>query len=362
MLKRIYVDNYKCLVNFETGLDQLNLFLGGNGTGKTTVFQVLQALQAFITDSARLNQLFPTSCLTRWQTSPVQQFSFSVQDKTDTYTYELALEHDDRGQSRVTKETVRLGDQPLFLFEMGTVHLFLDDFSPGSSFSFDWQMSGLNTITERHDNKHLTRFKAAVAQWVIVEVDARSMTDTCVGEDSRPAPNMANFTAWLRFLSQEHQDLYLELVQELKELLPDFISFRFVSVGEDVKSLRLLFGKQKLECRFSELSDGQRSLIALETLLHCLPNTALLIDEPENFLALPEIQPWIAALQDRCEDGQLQAVIISHHPQYIDFLAANNGIWFERNQNTPARVRRIDPAEENGVAMSELIARGWLRE
>jgi predicted ATPase len=37
MLKRIYVDNFRCLVNFELKLDRVNLLLGRNGTGKTTV-------------------------------------------------------------------------------------------------------------------------------------------------------------------------------------------------------------------------------------------------------------------------------------------------------------------------------------
>ena len=29
MIKRIYVDNYKCLVNFELALEELSLLLGG---------------------------------------------------------------------------------------------------------------------------------------------------------------------------------------------------------------------------------------------------------------------------------------------------------------------------------------------
>ena len=37
MLQRLYVDNYKCLVNFDLPLQELTLLLGPNGAGKTSV-------------------------------------------------------------------------------------------------------------------------------------------------------------------------------------------------------------------------------------------------------------------------------------------------------------------------------------
>ena len=50
MLKRLYVHNYKCLVNFEINFDQdISLFLGANGTGKTSVLTALCEMQKFIT-------------------------------------------------------------------------------------------------------------------------------------------------------------------------------------------------------------------------------------------------------------------------------------------------------------------------
>jgi predicted ATP-binding protein involved in virulence len=36
MLKRLYIHNYKCLVNFEINFDKdISLFLGANGSGKS---------------------------------------------------------------------------------------------------------------------------------------------------------------------------------------------------------------------------------------------------------------------------------------------------------------------------------------
>ena len=54
MLKRIYIDNFRGLVNFEMNFDSINLFLGGNGAGKSTVFEVLRKIQIFISGDEKV--------------------------------------------------------------------------------------------------------------------------------------------------------------------------------------------------------------------------------------------------------------------------------------------------------------------
>lgn len=44
MFKRLYVDNYKSLVNFELPLDELTLLFGLNGVGKTSILEVIFAV------------------------------------------------------------------------------------------------------------------------------------------------------------------------------------------------------------------------------------------------------------------------------------------------------------------------------
>src|SRR5204863_4796524 len=79
MLKRLYADNYRCLVNFELKLDRVNLLLGENGTGKTTVFEVLYRLQQFVAGNAKVLAVFPSSELTRPQTNSNQRFELELQ-------------------------------------------------------------------------------------------------------------------------------------------------------------------------------------------------------------------------------------------------------------------------------------------
>jgi len=87
--------------------------------------------------------------------------------------------------------------------------------------------------------------------------------------------------------------------------------------------------------KFDELSDGQRILIVLYTLIHysrANENYILCLDEPENFLALPEIQ----------------------------YLASHAGYWFSRQDNGAVRTQRVIEEGESGLSIAELVSRGWI--
>ena len=106
---------------------------------------------------------------------------------------------------------------------------------------------------------------------------------------------------------------------------------------------------------FHELSEGQKVLIALYALVYCTPENSLIcIDEPENFLALPEIQPWFDTLYDQCAERNLQALLISHHPKIINLLASDSGYWFSRENNL-TRIQKISAENESGLSISELV-------
>jgi ATPase subunit of ABC transporter with duplicated ATPase domains len=111
---------------------------------------------------------------------------------------------------------------------------------------------------------------------------------------------------------------------------------------------------------FSELSDGQRQLIVLYSLLYVVRGEgySLFLDEPDNYLALREVQPWLASVEDACGESISQAVLISHHPEIIDYLSGAACRWFDRPDNGPTRVMDQSPKPADGLKTSETIARG----
>jgi predicted ATPase len=187
-------------------------------------------------------------------------------------------------------------------------------------------------------------------------------------ELKRPDLLMEDFASWLRYLMQEHQGRVYELTSVLRRVIPRFSSFSLREAG-DARMLHVEVrspGDALDLCRFDSLSHGERMLIALYTLLGCMPDedVTICIDEPENFLALPEVQPWLDALRDRLEEHDTcQALLVSHHPRLINFLtAAKAGVWLSRKGDLgPSNAVTVSPdASKDGIPVADLIERGWL--
>jgi predicted ATPase len=365
MLKRIYIDNYKCLVNFELAFDEINLFLGPNGSGKSAVFDVLRKIQAFVGGKDRVSELFKSVDLTRWQTSPTQSFELEIEGNGGVYKYQLGIEHEkSKQQARVAHERLWFNNNPLLKFESGEAHLYRDDHSEGPTYPFDWAQSAVATLPPRDDNTRLTWFKDRLKRFIVVQINPMMMSECSQQEETQLNDKMENFVSWYRYISDD-QGKAFELTAELRKILDGFNHFKFAEAGEKIRSLLLNFSGEtglSIDYGFDQLSDGERVLIALYALVyHARSNGyTLCIDEPENFISLPEIQPWLILLYDLCSDGELQSLLISHHPELIDYLAVSAGYWFDRDSNTPARAKKITEDDADGVPISKLVARGWL--
>ena len=139
MIKRIFIDNYKCFTNFECRLDAMQLLLGDNGTGRTSVFDVLGTLRDFITQGVPAGDAFQYKNLTAWETRPLQAFELGLEGNSGQYVYRLVIEHD-RGKqrNRIQSEELRFDQALLYQFDGREAHLFRDDTTPGPIFPFDW--------------------------------------------------------------------------------------------------------------------------------------------------------------------------------------------------------------------------------
>lgn len=366
MLKRLYANNYRCLVNFELNFEELTLLVGPNGGGKSTLFDLLYGVRRLIVDNAKVSSLFSHEDLTAWIKNLEQTFELDVQGEMGLFSYKLVVSHNpDIKKQRIELECLLFDGKPLMEFRKGEVQLYQDDHKPGPIYSFDWTISALATIAPRHDNKKLTWFKEWVRKLFIVSLRPTDMAADTDEESDSLNRDCANFASWYRFISQEHQDKIFQLTSQLRDSFPGFHAFKLEQagshrilkvgfVGKDENALPIYF-------YFDQLSDGQRVMIVLYTLLLALQDLghSVFIDEPENYLSLSEIQPWLMELNDVCGEGLQQAVLISHHPELIDYFGPESGKWIERDPLGPARVKKLPERIDNGLKLSEQIARGW---
>lgn len=364
MLKRIFADNFRALVNFEFRPGHLSLLLGGNGSGKTSVFDALGKLHDLIVLGRPASDLFSFT-RTRWETRDVQRFEVDMDGSDGTYRYALEIQHpeESHGKPFIRSETVTFDGSLLYRFSAGEVQLYRDDQSVGPVFPFRPDQSFLPNL-DPPGAKQMARLAAF----------KEAMTGVWIGQPNPFAIELAskqdqifltrdgrNFASFFSYLNSERPEARTELESRLSDALPGFRNLLFRRLG-DSKLLLAAFNVEDRpagEYNLLELSEGQRVLAVLYAAICGLIHrgAVLCFDEPDNFVSLPEIQPWLQALRDVLEARGGQAMVISHHPEVMDYLALDSLWQFERPSG-PVIARPLEADAASPLKFSELVARG----
>ncbi len=368
MLQRIYVDNYKRLVNFDLPLRELSLLLGRNGVGKTAVLDVVFGVRRLLSGAARVADadVFPARSLTRWEDRNLQAFEFDVVLGPESYRYRLEVEHERASRlARVHQEELTSNGKPLFKCDLGRVQLYRDDHSAGPQYAVDWSESALARVAAGRDNRRLTRFRDFMNRVVVCGLQPAVLRTESASEDALLQRDAHNFADWYRHVALERPDLVPPLNTALAEVIDGFRSLRLERVGRETRALMVTFDENgsDYELRFDEVSDGHRALIVLYGLVHLAgeEESSFLLDEPDNYVGLSEIQPWLIKLADACGASVRQAVICSHHPELIDYLGGEAGLVLRGEASGVVTARGLDREQlEGGIKLSERVARGWV--
>ena len=372
MLTRVHVDNFRCFTNFDCHLRDQQLLLGPNGAGKSTLFDVLTALRDFSVRGESPADRFVGRTRTRWQDVPEQTFELDVDGENGEYRHRLVMDSwGNPERPRVVIEEVKLSGKPIFRFEKGEVHLFNDRSEDKVQYPFDWHRSALATITERKDNTKLSWYKRWLDGLLLISPDPRRMSGVAVQESKSPDQYLTNFADWYRHLRQETDDF--AYLRDLAEVVEGFVTMRLEDAGERRRELKVKMsaspngtGKADTEYLLGELSEGQRVLVGLYAALHFAMKggSTICFDEPDNFIAINEVQPWLARVIDLTErdDEPCQVLIASHHPELLNRMAFRDGLYFDRPNGRHSRVRPFADPSQTGLSAAELVARGWERE
>lgn len=361
MIERVYIDNVWSYVNFEWRPGSLAMVLGANGAGKTALLDILDSVQDLLTGETPIATAFPDRSLTRWDNRREQTVELDVRGNGGLYTYRLVVHHDPKtpGKPAIRSERLTFDAGPLAELEGGELRVFDNDSTnPSTSLRVKTTRSGIGTLGAGRDLERLLWFKEWVWKIWLIRPDPRAMNAKVEGAEAEwLLQNLENFAAWYLHQLRLKPGMMFKANQALGKVMPGFLE-----LFEQNGHLRARFGDETNHHSFSftHLSDGQRALIALYVLRYAVatPGRTLIIDEPDNYVALREIQPWLMELTDLAlrKDGP-QIWLISHHPEILNLLATDYGWQFFREGTGPTRVKRFAPAK--GLDAAETVARGW---
>ena len=364
MLERLYIHNFRCLENFDfkPGDAASALLIGKNGTGKSTLAQVLKVFQAIGRGSNRVGQLLKSSDFALGRTEIPMRLELQVRLGTRVYRYALALDLPERFKElRVLEESLSVDDEPVYTRELAQVTLHRQSASqPEARFSIDWHLVGLPVIQDPATSNALSVLREWLARMVLLAPMPRLLRGDTSNDCLEPVEDASNLADWLSGLLAHYPAAYAPLTQYLQQVMPDLLDFRFVPTGKDAKALQVRFkaGNAQHEFDFDMLSDGEKCFFLCAVLLAANQSYGPLFafwDEPDNFLSLDEVSHFVMALRRGFHQGG-QIWMTSHNEEAVRrFSSDNTWVLGRRSHLEPTLIRLLSDLGAQADVIQALI-------
>lgn len=372
MITRVAIKNYKCFKDFEYRPGQFQLLAGRNGSGKTTFFEVLELLRRVIVGGESVNNLFNPRTVRRHPEAGTDQiFEVDIEAGGKLWAYRLVVEQGPVG-AMIREESLSLNSDPLFE-TLDRVSKLSGTYSSTGQDLYRSPIRRWAELAEVGDDRGTyTRFLEFYAVWknlLVVHLNPWVVSSTIHFTALHPAPDMADFAAWYHSLSSKKPRTVPDYFLSVEEIIPEFKRVRIdgpfvndtmVFVAEFENSAGAVS-----DFLLEELSHGQIAVIVLHAILSfCVEQGAVIcLDEPDNFLALREIQPYILQLQDESLDADCQVFVSSHHPEIYNIIMEDQITLFTESEADGVKVApQVRPPDLEGLSLSEIFARGWEEE
>ncbi len=372
MIRRLYIHNYRCLVNLEAPLaDRQSLLLvGRNGSGKTALIDAVSTLRSIGRGVNRVGDLVRVSDLVRFgageDAEAQRRMRLEIEAALPTgvvATYSLALELPPGFRElRVADEALTVDGSEVFRRQSSDVTF---ERRPGhqASFPIDWHQVALPIMQAQGADHPLDQFRQWMRSILVLHPVPSLMGSESTAGTLDPDSSCANFAAWFREVISQFPAAYAPFVEYLREVLPDLESVQNRAVGADARSLEFVFGAdrgERLSIPLGELSDGEKCL-AVAALVVALSKAVsprvCLWDEPDNFIGIAEVGHLVMSLRRNLRNGG-QFIATSHNPEAIRrFSDENTRLMTRTGHLEPARLR---PVSELGLKgdLADCLARG----
>ncbi len=373
-LESLKITNFKAFQNVcLTDLPNFMVFVGANGTGKTTLFDVFGFLKDALKDTASVaveRRGGWAEVVSRGHEKEAISFEIKfrlmVNKKNRLITYFLELQQD-KHKVRVSQEYIQYkrgsygSPYKYFSLKDGVGEVVSNEAD------FDKPTETLHRATEELDSKdtlalkafgQVKRFKAANAFKTLIEgwhvsdfyVDhARHSSE--VGLAEHLSERGDNIPLVCRYMEEEHPQLFSEMLQHITKRIPGIES---VTTEKTIEGRLVLTFK---DAAFSNpfvakwVSDGTLKMFAYLLLLYDPhPHPLLCVEEPENQLypsllttLAEEFQAYCSYSPKKSLDGfgQRQVMVSTHSP---DFLNAVNleSLFFLQKKNGFTTIKRAE--------------------
>ncbi len=385
-IEKIKIKNFKVFQDVEIrDLPNMCVFLGANGVGKTTLFDVFGFLSSALRNNVKtaLNQRGGfKEVISRDGVGDIA-FEIKFRNTPDKYispliTYELSIGLNAQNQPIITKEILsyRRG-------KTGKPYRFLN-FSNGKGYAitnedeFEESKQAFKEMREEQtlDSpdilaikglgqfqkfKAINSFRRLLENWFVSNFQiqaAQTIEDTGVSEHlSTNGNNLAQVT---KYIYETYPDIFQSILNKMKMRVPGVSQV----VAEETKDGRIILqfkdGSFKDPFIARYVSDGTIKMFAYLVLLNDpTPHPLLCVEEPENYLH-PELLAELAEeFREYAQKGG-QVFISTHSPDFVNSLALEELFWLDKqNGYTSIKRAKDDETVKSLVREGDLLGALW---
>lgn len=349
MIKRIYVDNFKALNQFEMDLDQFTVIVGNNMSGKSTVLQVLDFISNLMKDD------FGVVLERRgWKVSDIKSQLQKSQKITIQCDMELYVEAkkvsicwEIQILAYAQKNILELAHEAVYL-NNGVFLLSYSSSKDNSNFIQNGIGGKMMTLPKLQMNASLLKMMDFSEYPVLqalkdfwqnsdsfellspekMRLSSRGEVDT-IGSAGEKLP------AFIKSMNQEQKRRFSEKIRTVLEN-------RIVKVDARTKGkpgwTQLIaeeqYNNKSVLIESKNMSDGTLRLLAFLAICEIDKKGVMLLDELENGINLDYAEKIIHILQESCKDKNNQMIVTTHSPIFLDYVDKKNISYMYREPDT----------------------------
>ncbi|MCT7996615.1 AAA family ATPase [Laspinema olomoucense] len=363
MLHRLYVNNFRCLENFEFTTKGISsgLLIGKNGSGKSTIARALEVFQSIGRGINKVNQLVQLQDFSQGRSNIPIRFEIEVFLQEKLYKYSIAFDFPENfKEMRVYEEELIVNGTAIYTRKEAQITLLKTSQNRTAEFLVDWHLVALPVIQEQSQTDPLHIFKTGLNRMIILAPIPSFMNGDSRGETLEPKRDGSNFGEWFSGLLSRYPAAYTQVDKYLRNVIPDFKDVRNELMGKDFKSMIVRFEEKNanLSVYFSDLSDGEKCFFLGAVLVAANQFYGPLFcfwDEPDNYLSLSEVGHFVTSLRRSFKNGG-QLLVTSHNPEGIlKFSNENTWLIHRKSHLEPTLVRPLEEITIQGDLMAALI-------
>ena len=368
-IESLEIHNYKVFRNVTIkDLPNMAVFLGKNGVGKTTFFDVFGFLHDCLNSNVKAALAKRggfKEVLSRDQSGDISfVIKFRPSKDEPLITYELSIGLDEQNKAVVKKEILRFRRG-----QKGAPWKVLEFYS-GEGLAAEGKLNSyedVNLTTRKRQKldspdilaikglgqfkefEAISTFRKLIEDWYVADfrIDAARERQEA-GYSEQLSRNGDNLSAVTKYIYDNHPEVFRVIIEKMKERVPGIESVEAQETEDGYVVLRFQDGKFKNPFSAKFVSDGTIKMFTYLVLLHDPEQHALLcIEEPENQL-YPEL------LEELAEEFRIyantggQVFVSTHAPDFLNSVRLEEIYILEKENG----FTEIHKASDNPLAAS----------